>query len=587
MRRGIGCAAVVAVALAAPVSSASADYLCVPDISIPGCPAGAANEPTISDAVTNGHPGDTILIGAGTYTEPVLDMGTTYHFVGAGPTKTLIQAPGSPGASISGTSTLSNLGIEVHPTDGNTGLNLAGTADHVAITAQPGVTYAVGLDLNGGTFSHGSVSLPLSVSEPAGYGGVVGKGTMTDSNVSAAVGISADSSGNTPNLARDRIVANQGILVGGAQAPSVDDSLVRTVPGVAAQLGIGTSPSSMYASFDMRHTTVIGTGATGSTGVSAVADGLTLPATSNVLLESSIVRGYATSVSAAAFAGSFSAKTTVTVRHSFYDPAASQASTNATIAKDSHSGNLNPLFVNQAAGDFRLQAGSPAIDAGETTLGTGESSTDFDGHPRLIAGRRGDAAISDVGAFEFRPHAPSVHAGATALKILPGKKDTFHAAASDSSPGDAVSLHWSFGDGGSAAGPSVVHAFAKAGRHHVTVTATDLDRFTATAALVVTVPGPAISKLAIAPRHIRPGHGALITYTASQAATTNFIVLRSKTGRLVTKLERGSHAGKNHLHFAARAKGRPLAPGHYRLVAVPHNSAGVGRAVSVNFTITG
>ncbi len=86
----------------------------------------------------------------------------------AGPTETLIKAQGTPGLGISSGSTVSGLGIEVYPTGGNHGLDLAGHATNVAITAQPGVTYAIGVDLNGGTFSHGSVSLPINVSEPAG-----------------------------------------------------------------------------------------------------------------------------------------------------------------------------------------------------------------------------------------------------------------------------------------------------------------------------------------------------------------------------------------------------------------------------------
>ncbi len=285
------------------------------------------------------------------------------------------------------------------------------------------------------------------------------------------------------------------------------------------------------------------------------------------------------------------ATTTITIRHSYYDPlSASKDQSNggvASISADSHSGNLDPRFVNAAAGDFRLQAGSPAIDAGEATLGAGESTTDLDGNPRRLAGHKGDAAISDVGAYEFRPHAPSVHASATALKLLPGKKDTFHATASDSSPGDAVSLHWSFGDGSSAAGPSVAHAFAKAGRHQVTVTATDLDRFTATASLTITVPGPTISKLAIAPHNFRPGHGARISYTASQQATTTLRILRAKTGKLVGKLTHRGHAGNNHFRFAGKLGGHALKVGRYRLVAIPRNAAGTGRPVSVKFTIAG
>jgi hypothetical protein len=99
--------------MGAHVASASADYLCVPNISIPGCPAGASNEATISDAANNGYPGDTILIGAGTY---VGSVGEAMNIV-------------------SPTSTVSNLGIEVYPTGGNTAIprNSAGTGRPVSV----------------------------------------------------------------------------------------------------------------------------------------------------------------------------------------------------------------------------------------------------------------------------------------------------------------------------------------------------------------------------------------------------------------------------------------------------------------------
>ena len=49
---------------------------------------------------------------------------------------------------------------------------------------------------------------------------------------------------------------------------------------------------------------------------------------------------------------------------------------------ESRSGNIsdNPLFVDSAAGDFRLGAGSPCIDAGDSAVAVG--SPDLAGHNR-------------------------------------------------------------------------------------------------------------------------------------------------------------------------------------------------------------
>jgi hypothetical protein len=56
----------------------------------------------------------------------------------------------------------------------------------------------------------------------------------------------------------------------------------------------------------------------------------------------------------------------------------------------------DPVFVNFAAGNFRLQTNSPCIDAGSGSPG----SIDLDGRPRIVGGR------IDVGAYEFQ--GPSV-----------------------------------------------------------------------------------------------------------------------------------------------------------------------------------
>ena len=64
------------------------------------------------------------------------------------------------------------------------------------------------------------------------------------------------------------------------------------------------------------------------------------------------------------------------------------------------SGNITnePMFVNLAAGDFRLQPNSPCVDTGINNYVMG--ATDFDGAPRI----RGSAV--DMGAYEFQGSQP-------------------------------------------------------------------------------------------------------------------------------------------------------------------------------------
>ena len=54
---------------------------------------------------------------------------------------------------------------------------------------------------------------------------------------------------------------------------------------------------------------------------------------------------------------------------------------------------INPYFLDAAGGDFHLQSGSPAINAGKDL--SSDFTTDFDGNSRT---KDGDF---DIGAYEF------------------------------------------------------------------------------------------------------------------------------------------------------------------------------------------
>ena len=66
-------------------------------------------------------------------------------------------------------------------------------------------------------------------------------------------------------------------------------------------------------------------------------------------------------------------------------------------------GNLDtdPLFVDEATGDLRLQVGSPCIDAGDP--GDRGALADFEGDPRFLDGDLDGSVLVDMGADEFTP----------------------------------------------------------------------------------------------------------------------------------------------------------------------------------------
>jgi parallel beta-helix repeat protein len=59
----------------------------------------------------------------------------------------------------------------------------------------------------------------------------------------------------------------------------------------------------------------------------------------------------------------------------------------------------DPLFVD-TLNDFRLQEGSPCIDAGDNYAAPG---SDLDGNPRIVDGNEDDSAVVDMGAYEYQP----------------------------------------------------------------------------------------------------------------------------------------------------------------------------------------
>jgi hypothetical protein len=63
----------------------------------------------------------------------------------------------------------------------------------------------------------------------------------------------------------------------------------------------------------------------------------------------------------------------------------------------------DPVFIDPAAGDFRLSSGSPCIDYGDNAAIPSGLTTDLDGRPRLVSvGMPSGAGIVDLGAYEFQ-----------------------------------------------------------------------------------------------------------------------------------------------------------------------------------------
>jgi len=78
-----------------------------------------------------------------------------------------------------------------------------------------------------------------------------------------------------------------------------------------------------------------------------------------------------------------------------------------SIVQGGHAGtgnlNIDPLFVNAAAGNLRLQACSPAINAGSNAAVPSGITTDLDGNARFF-----NSGVVDMGAYELQSMPPAI-----------------------------------------------------------------------------------------------------------------------------------------------------------------------------------
>jgi PKD repeat protein len=161
-------------------------------------------------------------------------------------------------------------------------------------------------------------------------------------------------------------------------------------------------------------------------------------------------------------------------------------------AQDAETIQADPRFVNPAAGDFRLQAGSPAIDDANSGVASFPVN-DARGFPRMDDPATGNAGagpvlFADRGALEYPPTVLAVlpSSGAAPLAV------TANATGSLGPDGTVASYRFDFGDGtivGPQAGPTATHTFSP-GEWTVTVTVTDGSggTGTATAPVIATLP---------------------------------------------------------------------------------------------------
>ena len=148
--------------------------------------------------------------------------------------------------------------------------------------------------------------------------------------------------------------------------------------GIADPVHINNSAGTA-GSFDVAHATVVNAG-----GAFGINDGGTISIVNSIIANSGLAYGAHANI-------------VITPEHNLLFNVATVAAGGGTIASDPAEIIADPLFVDPAGLDFRLLAGSPAIDSG------------------LFFGQPFAGAAPDRGAFEFQPAANVVFEPASIL----------------------------------------------------------------------------------------------------------------------------------------------------------------------------
>lgn len=158
--------------------------------------------------------------------------------------------------------------------------------------------------------------------------------------------------------------------------------------------------------------------------------------------------------------------------------------------------NVDPLFVNPAANDYRLSATSPLIDTGFTSHPL-LPAQDLDGNPRIVG------AVVDMGPYEFgvcpvgETCGPGNVAPAASFDFVCTDLSCSFLDNSLDSDGVIDAWAWSFGDGIGSTDQNPVYVYPAAGTYAVTLMVTDDDgAMSLPTVQQVTVGGPA-AELAI------------------------------------------------------------------------------------------
>ena len=304
-----------------------------------------ADQPTIQAALDAAASGDTVVVAPGTYAEN-LDFG--------GKDVALVTSGGAAATTLDANG---DTGVQLGPGGSISGFTITGAAEYFGAAIE---VHGAGSVISGNVFD-GNAQLA------GGYGAAIGgnnaspvvernlfRGNTCDSQFLS--GVVAFVNGSSPRIQSNVFVDNPcraiNLTLPGGPAPVVvNNTIVRNAVGIRVD-GRVTTAAHTYRN--------------------------------NVLVDNQV--GLQVDFGAAPPWD----HNLVFGNGADYVGVASQTGVNGNLS-------ASPLFVAAAAGDFRLQTGSPAIDAGSNAA---IPAVDFAGGARSLDGDGDGVAVADIGAFE-------------------------------------------------------------------------------------------------------------------------------------------------------------------------------------------
>ncbi len=271
---------------------------------------------------------------------------------------------------------------------------------------------------------------------------------------------------------------------------------------------------------------------------------------------------------------------------------------NAATGQEANGIFADPMFVNAAASNLQLTAGSPAIDSANSGA-SGEQPTDLSGNARVDVPAvpntgSGPRPYDDRGAYEFQPGGPTAQLQASPASGTAPLAVTLDASASAAGNAAITSYTFDFGDGttaGPQAAAKATHTYTSAGTYTAKVTVTDSDGLTSATTQPITVQSPAthfIAKIGTghattrqtsdsvtvpSTGHVAAGHLMVVTVQLTGATTGTTVTGKDSAGDRLNAVTNASDRFGDRLAILSGVAKNGLAGGSKITITFPSASA--------------